>query len=70
MIMTSKILQIRGMSCEHCTAAVTRAVGGLPGVRSVEVSLEAGTAAVDFDEKRLSLETIKRAIADQGYELP
>jgi len=68
--MTSKIMQVEGMSCEHCRMAVTRAVGELTGVQTVEVSLENNTAAVDFDEKRVSLEAIKQAIEEQGYEVP
>ena len=67
--MTSRILNIEGMSCDHCRMAVTRAVSALEGVGSVEVSLETNTAAVEFEESRLNLETIKQAIQDQGYDV-
>ena len=65
--MTSSTINIDGMSCEHCRMAVTRAVRALEGVESVEVSLEDNTAAVEFDESRLALETIRQAIEAQGY---
>lgn len=67
--MTSKILNIEGMSCDHCKMAVTRAVSSLEGVGSVEVSLENNTATVEFEESRLQLATIKQAIEDQGYDV-
>jgi copper ion binding protein len=67
--MTSKILDIAGMSCDHCRMAVTKAVGALDGVNAVEVSLENNTATVRFDESKLTLDTIQQAIEAQGYEV-
>ena len=67
--MTSKIINVEGMSCDHCKMAVTRAVSSLEGVESVEVSLESNTATVEFDETRLPLETIEQAIEAQGYDV-
>ena len=67
--MTSKILNIEGMSCDHCKMAVTKAVSSLEGVGSVEVSLENNTATVEFEESRLNLAVIKQAIQDQGYDV-
>ena len=65
--MIRKILNVEGMNCDHCKMAVTKAVGSLEGVGSVEVSLENNTATVEFEESKLSLETIKQAIRAQGY---
>jgi len=67
--MTSKILNVEGMSCDHCKMAVTKAVGSLEGVESVEVSLESNTATVEFEESRVPLDTIKQAIEAQGYDV-
>ena len=67
--MTSKILNVAGMSCDHCKMAVTKAVSALQGVNSVEVSLENNTATVQFEESKLPLETIQQAIEAQGYEV-
>jgi copper chaperone len=67
--MTSKILNVAGMSCEHCKMAVTNAVSALDGVKDVEVSLENNTATVEFEESKLLLETIRQAIQAQGYEV-
>ena len=67
--MTSRIINVAGMSCDHCRMAVTRAVGALEGVGSVEVSLEEGTVTVEFEEDGLPLEAIEQAIESQGYEV-
>jgi len=66
--MTSKVINVAGMSCDHCKAAVTKAVSALEGVSSVEVNLENNTAAVEFDESTLLLDAIKQAIEAQGYD--
>ena len=67
--MIRKILDVEGMSCDHCKMAVTKAVSTLEGVDSVEVSLENNTATVEFEESKLLLETIKEAIEAQGYDV-
>jgi copper chaperone len=67
--MIRKVLNIEGMSCEHCVMAVTRAVSALAGVDSVEVSLENNTATVEYQESKLPLETIEEAIEGQGYDV-
>ena len=66
--MTSKVINVAGMSCDHCKMAVTKAVSSLAGVSSVEVNLENNTAAVEFDESILLPDAIKQAIEAQGYD--
>ena len=67
--MTKKILDVQGMSCDHCKMAVTKAVSALDGVSAVEARLENNTVTVDFDEGQLPLENIKQAIEGQGYDV-
>jgi copper ion binding protein len=67
--MTSKILKVEGMSCGHCTAAVTRAVSALKGVSSVEVDLVKKTVAVKYDDVLLPLNRIEEAIRGEGYRV-
>ena len=59
-------IQITGMSCGHCVAAVKRALGELDGVEAREV--EIGSARVEYDPATVSKERIARAIEDEGYE--
>ena len=65
--MIKSILNVEGMACEHCSAAVTTAVGKLSGVVSVEVNLAAKTAAVEYDDAQIAIDKIVGAIEDQGY---
>jgi len=67
--MTSKTLKVEGMSCHHCTDAVTRAVRALAGVKSVEVSLEKKSAEVRWDESVLAEADLAAAIEGEGYSV-
>ena len=60
-------LTVEGMSCNHCKNAVEKAVKALPGVVSAEVSLEAKSLTVEFDETKTSVEAIKKAVEDEDY---
>lgn len=62
-------LNVEGMSCSHCVNAVTKAVTALEGVSGVNVDLEAKTVTVDFDDAHVSLESIKEAIEEEGYDV-
>ncbi|MCZ0756796.1 copper chaperone CopZ [Anoxybacillus sp. J5B_2022] len=62
-------LQVQGMTCGHCKAAVTNALQALDGVSRVEVHLQEGTVDVDYDETKVSVEKLKEAIEEQGYDV-
>lgn len=67
--MTSKTLNVQGMSCDHCKMAVIRAVSALKAVSDVQVSLRDGTVSVSYDEALLPLEEIRKTIAGEGYRV-
>lgn len=67
--MEKAILQVEGMSCEHCVKAVKSAVGALPGVSGVTVDLKAKTVTVDYDPAQCKQESIRAQIEDQGYDV-
>jgi copper chaperone len=64
-----KILTVEGMSCEHCVNRIQKTVGALKGVSAVSVDLKGKSAAVEFDAEQVTLEDIKSAIEEQGYEV-
>jgi len=68
-MMKNETIKISGMSCSHCQAAVERALKELPGMRKVYVSLDEGQAVLTYEENELSMEAIKNAIEDAGYEV-
>ena len=47
-MMTNQVIQVDGMSCEHCKSAVENALTALSGVDQAEVNLEAGNVTVDL----------------------
>ncbi|WP_416828437.1 copper chaperone CopZ [Ectobacillus polymachus] len=62
-------LQVEGMSCGHCKMAVTNALKELDGVANVDVHLEQGTVDIGYDEAKVSLDKMKEAIEEQGYDV-
>ena len=58
-------LKITGMTCEHCVRATTRALEGVPGVESAEVTLDPGGAVVHGKSDSAALIA---AVKDEGYE--
>ena len=59
------VLNVEGMSCDHCVSAITAAVQPLPGVTRVDVDLAAGTVTVSGTPDRTG---VTAAIEDCGYE--
>ncbi|WP_406655510.1 heavy metal translocating P-type ATPase [Methanolobus sp. ZRKC2] len=62
-------IKIYGMTCMHCHKRVTDAISSLEGVFSVDVNLEDESATVEFDPDKTSIENIKQAVTDAGYEV-
>jgi len=67
--MSTTILHVEGMSCDHCVKAVTKAVTSLGGVTAVQVDLKGKTVTVEHDPVSTTLAQMKEAIEDQGYDV-
>lgn len=63
------IFTVPDMSCSHCENTIKNAVGKLNGVENVLVDLNSKKVSVEYDEGRISSDTIKLTIQDQGYEV-
>lgn len=61
-----KILNVEGMSCNHCVASVRKALEDLDGVREADVSLDDKKARVELD-KDLADEVLVKAVEDAGF---
>lgn len=59
-------ISIEGMMCAHCQAHVEKALKEVAGVTEVAVSLENKNAVVTGDA---SVEALKQAVVDAGYEV-
>jgi copper chaperone CopZ len=66
--MTTTVLQVTGMSCEHCVRAVSDELGAVPGVTAVRVDLGSGRVEVDADGP-LDPAAARAAVDEAGYGL-
>ena len=59
-------LRIGGMSCQHCVRAVFTALTPVSGITSADVSI--GAAVIEHDG-RATLDALRDAVAESGYEV-
>lgn len=62
------ILTVQGMTCGSCVSSVTEQVEKLDGVNKAVVSLMTEECHVAFDAGKLSLEDVKEAIENCGFD--
>jgi copper chaperone len=67
--MMKKVLQVEGMTCQHCVQTVSEAVGKMAGIENVEVKLDQKEVIVEFDESKSSLNEIASQITEAGFEI-
>ncbi|MCS7001320.1 MAG: cation transporter [Dehalococcoidia bacterium] len=65
--MTTVILSVPGISCEHCERAVTAALTKENGVASVSVDIPAKTVRLAYDPQVVSLERLTAVLAEEDY---
>jgi copper chaperone CopZ len=65
--MQTELLKVSGMTCGGCTSTVTKALKAVSGVNDVTVSLAAGEATVQYDERLTSADRLKSAVKAAGY---
>ncbi|GBE36076.1 copper chaperone CopZ [bacterium BMS3Bbin07] len=65
--MAEVTLEIEGMTCQHCVMRVKKAIDGIDGVVSSDVST--GSARVSYDDSRTDRDAIEKVIQDAGYKV-
>jgi copper chaperone len=66
---THAVLNVPTVSCNHCKMAIENAVGAIGGVGQVDVDVAEKTVTIDFDADAVTLESIEKTVADEGYEV-
>lgn len=66
--MTTKTLNIEGMTCASCAQTVEKATRNLKGVQEANVNLATEKLNISYDESLLSVEEIQSAVAQVGYK--
>ena len=67
--METLVLNVNGMTCNHCKQSVEKAVGAIAGVDSVNVVLEDKKVNVTLDASVVSVDTVKNTIEDIGFDV-
>lgn len=67
-LIMKKTMNIEGMMCPHCEAAVKKALEGVDGVSSAEVSHKAGTAKLEL-LKDVDNAVLTKAVEDKDYKV-
>jgi len=62
-----KKFNITGMSCAACSAHIEKSVGKLDGVNTVSVNLLKNSMNVSYDENKLTVNDIIKAVESGGY---
>lgn len=63
-----KSIKIKGMNCQHCVMAVTRALGAVDGIKDISVDLKSGMATYT-ESKTVDPAVIAAAVKKAGYEI-
>ncbi|HEU4688373.1 MAG TPA: cation transporter [Vicinamibacterales bacterium] len=61
-------IPVGGMICQVCAGTVKSALKKVDGVNEAEISLEKRSAVVHYDERKVRLEALTRAIKDAGFK--
>lgn len=61
-------IKVKGLSCQHCVMAVTKALKEIEGLQDIAVDLEKGEAAFT-ETKPVDKTLIKDKITKAGYEV-
>lgn len=62
-------LTVKGMTCMGCVRSVKAVLEPLAGVAGVDITLDGGLVAVEFDPTQVQIDQLKTAIDDAGYEV-
>src|SRR5438445_4818858 len=63
------VLKIGGMHCAGCVSSIQKSVSDVPGVNKVEVNLATEKATLEFDQTKVKLDSIEKAIEEIGYKV-
>ena len=66
--MTQMTVEVGGMTCDHCTAAIERAVALVGGVERVKANLASGRVEITLSGP-VDESSVREAIQDEGYDV-
>ena len=63
------VIKIGGMHCAGCVTAIQGYISDLPGITKIEVNLANEKAALEYDQSKVKLDAIEKAIEEVGYKV-
>jgi copper chaperone len=65
--MTSTLLNVPDISCEHCERTITEALSPLTGVHGVQVDIAAHQVRVEYDADQVSVDRLQEVLRAEDY---
>ena len=63
------VVGIEGMHCATCASLIEKSIRRIDGVSNVEVSFGSNSAFVEYEDDRVDLKNITKAVEDAGYKV-
>ena len=62
-----EVLNVDGITCEHCVKTIKEAIVNVVGIFSVQVNIEKKQVIIEFDEKQAKPEDLIDKITEAGF---
>ncbi|MDR2870479.1 MAG: copper ion binding protein [Deferribacteraceae bacterium] len=67
--MATVTINVGGMSCKNCVKSISDGLTALGGVQNVDASIEGKKVDVNYDESKVGVDAMKKAIYDLGFDV-
>ncbi|MCB1949691.1 heavy-metal-associated domain-containing protein [Nitrosomonas sp.] len=67
--MQTTTIKIQGMTCQGCVNSIKTVLEKLPDIIRIEISLDTAQAIVEHNPATTSIDQLKTAIEDAGFEV-
>ena len=64
-----KIIDVDGITCEHCVATIKKSIESLSWINRVNVDIQKKQVIVDFNESLKNSKKILEKIGEAGFEV-
>jgi len=65
--MSTVVMNLPDISCEHCERTITNALTALDGIESVRVSIPARRVQVSYKPDLVSTDRMREVLAEEDY---
>lgn len=62
------VIKVSGMHCSGCEMNIQMALEEKESIKKVKVSYKKGIVEVEYDDKKIGIDEIKKIIKESGYE--